>query len=44
VARANRLFYHEPDRVAELMELANLPALSAAWREDILQRIAQRDA
>lgn len=42
IARANRLFYHEPDNVADLQDLANIPELSRAWREDLLQKIARR--
>ena len=41
IARANRLFYHERQNVAELSELANVPSLSAAWREGVLQRLAE---
>jgi MOSC domain-containing protein YiiM len=40
IERANRLFYHERD-AEQLQELANLPALSAAWREAILERLSQ---
>ena len=42
VARANRALYHEPDNVAGMEELANLPQLSHAWREELLERIARR--
>lgn len=42
IARASRLLYHEPDNVAALEELANLPELSRAWREELLERIARR--
>jgi MOSC domain-containing protein YiiM len=42
IARANRLFYHERQDVAGLLELAHVAALSAAWREGILQRVAER--
>jgi MOSC domain-containing protein YiiM len=44
VARASRLLYHEPDNVAGLEELANLPELSHAWREELLERIARRSS
>jgi MOSC domain-containing protein YiiM len=42
VARANRLLYHENDNVGLLEELANVPELSRAWREELLERIARR--
>jgi MOSC domain-containing protein YiiM len=42
VARASRLLYHEPDNVKGLEDLANLPELSRAWREELLERIARR--
>jgi MOSC domain-containing protein YiiM len=42
VAGASRLLYHEPDNIAGLQELANLPELSHAWREELLERIARR--
>jgi MOSC domain-containing protein YiiM len=42
VARANHLLYHEPDNVPGMEDLANLPELSRAWREELLQKIAQR--
>ena len=42
IARANRLLYHEADNVAALEELANVPELSQAWREELLERIARR--
>jgi MOSC domain-containing protein YiiM len=42
VARANRLLYHENDNVGLLEELANVPQLSRAWREELLERIARR--
>jgi MOSC domain-containing protein YiiM len=42
VARANRLLYHENDNVAALEDLANVPELSRAWREELLERIARR--
>jgi MOSC domain-containing protein YiiM len=42
IARASQLLYHEPDNIAGLEELANLPELSRAWREELLERIARR--
>jgi MOSC domain-containing protein YiiM len=42
VARANRLLYHENDDVRALEDLANVPELSHAWREELLERIARR--
>jgi MOSC domain-containing protein YiiM len=42
ISRASRLLYHEHDNIAGFEELANLPELSRAWREDLLERIAQR--
>jgi MOSC domain-containing protein YiiM len=42
IARAIRLLYHEPDNIAGLKELANVPELSHAWREELLERIARR--
>jgi MOSC domain-containing protein YiiM len=42
VARASKLLYHQPDNVAAMEELANLPELSRAWREELLERIARR--
>jgi MOSC domain-containing protein YiiM len=42
VARANHVLYHEPDNVVGMEELANLPELSHAWREELLERIARR--
>jgi MOSC domain-containing protein YiiM len=44
IARASRLLYHEPDNVADMEDLANLPELSRAWREELLERIARRRA
>lgn len=44
IARANRLLYHEPDNIEGLTELANLPELSRAWREELLERIARRQS
>jgi MOSC domain-containing protein YiiM len=42
LARANRLLYHEQGNIAGMEELANLPELSRAWREELLERIARR--
>lgn len=42
VARASRLLYHEPDNVAGLKQLADVPELSRSWREEILERLARR--
>jgi len=42
IARASKLLYHEPDNVAGMEELANLPELSRAWREELLERISRR--
>jgi MOSC domain-containing protein YiiM len=42
VARASHLLYHEPDNVAGLEDLAAVPELSRAWREELLERIARR--
>ena len=42
IARASHLLYHERDNVAGLQELADLPELSRAWREELLQKIANR--
>jgi len=42
IARASKLLYHDPDNVAGLEELANVPELSQAWREELLDRIARR--
>jgi MOSC domain-containing protein YiiM len=42
VSRANRLFYHESENVAGLEELVGLAELSAAWKEEIQERIAKR--
>lgn len=42
IARASRLLYHENDNVAALAELANIPELSRAWREELLERIARQ--
>jgi MOSC domain-containing protein YiiM len=42
VARANRLLYHEHHDLAALEALANVPELSRAWREELLERVAQR--
>jgi MOSC domain-containing protein YiiM len=42
IARANQLLYHEPDQVAALEELANVPELSRAWREELLDKIVHR--
>jgi len=41
VARANRLLYHEQDDLAALEALANVPELSWAWREELLERVAK---
>jgi MOSC domain-containing protein YiiM len=41
VARASRLLYHEKHDVPALEALANLPELSRAWREELLERIAR---
>jgi MOSC domain-containing protein YiiM len=42
VARASRLLYHESDNVKGLSDLADIPELSRAWREELLERIARR--
>ena len=42
IARASHLLYHEPDNVAGLQELADIPELSRAWREELLDRIARQ--
>src|SRR5262245_42804211 len=42
VTRANRVLYHESDNVAAMEELANLPELSRAWREELLEKTARR--
>jgi MOSC domain-containing protein YiiM len=42
IARASRLLYHENENIAALQELADLPELSRAWREELLERIARR--
>jgi MOSC domain-containing protein YiiM len=42
ISRAHRTLYHQPDDVAAMEELANLPELSRAWREELLDRIARR--
>src|SRR5262245_31410287 len=42
IARASQLLYHERDNVAKLEELANVPELSRAWREELLERISRR--
>jgi MOSC domain-containing protein YiiM len=42
IARASRLLYHENDNIAGLEELTNVPELSRAWREELLERIARR--
>jgi MOSC domain-containing protein YiiM len=42
IARASRLLYHETDNVAGLEELANIPELSRAWREELLELMARR--
>src|SRR5262249_11573004 len=44
VARASRLLYHESDNVDGLQELADLPELSRAWREELLEKIARRSS
>jgi MOSC domain-containing protein YiiM len=44
VARASRLLYHEPDNVAGFEELAALPELSLAWKEELQDGIAKRRA
>jgi MOSC domain-containing protein YiiM len=44
VARASRLLYHEPHNLAGFEELSNLPELSRAWREELLERIARHMA
>jgi MOSC domain-containing protein YiiM len=42
VARASRTLYDERSDYAQLQELADLPELSHAWREEILQRMARQ--
>jgi MOSC domain-containing protein YiiM len=42
IARASRLLYHEPDNLAGLQELADVPELARAWREELLEKIARR--
>jgi MOSC domain-containing protein YiiM len=42
IARASRLLYHESDNLAGLQELADLPELSHAWREELLDKVARR--
>lgn len=41
IARASRLLYREYDNIAGLRELSDLPELSRAWREELLERIAR---
>jgi len=41
IACASRLLYHESDNAAGLEELANVPELSHAWREELLERLAR---
>ncbi len=43
-ARASRLLYHEPENISGLEGLANLPELSHAWREELMDRIARHTA
>ncbi len=42
IARVNRVFYARPRDVAAVRELANLPELSQAWREDLRSQVALR--
>ena len=42
IARASRLLYHEKNNIAALEELANVPELSRAWREELLEGISRR--
>lgn len=42
IARASRLLYHDHAHVAALQELANVPELSRAWREELFERIARQ--
>lgn len=42
IARASRLLYHESDNLIGLQELADIPELSRAWREELLDKIARR--
>ena len=42
VARASDLMYHRKDDLIATGELAALPELSAAWREELLARLAKR--
>jgi len=41
IARSSRLLYHERGNLAALAELADVPQLSRAWREELLERIAR---
>jgi MOSC domain-containing protein YiiM len=40
VSRANTVMYERPGQRALLEELANVPPLSHAWREELLDRLA----
>ena len=42
IARTNRLLFHDRDDTAAMQALSNLPELSAAWRESILERLASQ--
>lgn len=42
IARASRLLYHERTDLAGLEELAGVPELSHAWREELLERLARQ--
>jgi len=42
IARANRLMHHERDNVSAAEKLAALSELSAAWKESLHKRIANR--
>ena len=44
VARASRLMNHDKQDLAAAAELAALPELSAAWKEDLQKRLARHNA
>lgn len=41
IARANAVFYERPGQRSLLEELANLPPLAHAWREELMEKIAR---
>lgn len=40
ITRASQILYHEPDNIDGMQQLASLPELSLAWKEELRERMA----